>query len=708
MIIKEIELNNFRIYKGLNKIVLSPEKDKNIIIVSGKNGFGKTTFLMSLVWCLYGRQMEKVDELYQKEIADKGGYPKYIANSLNKAAKSNGETKFSVSVTFEGIKFPDVTCKEIKIIRSYDIYGIGDSVEILIDGYQNELINELGTEKLSGEEIFIRDFILPLEIAKFFFFDAEKIVALAEINSPEQRKQLSLAYSEVLGIKKYEELRENLERLQDEYRKQSANAKDREAFNDLEAKILNNQINIEEKEDQIEKYKDERNSNRFESNQIQEKLIREGNTMTVEELTKLKEDEEALSKKLEQLQNELRESFDFIPFALAGDKLLEISDQLDKEANYRNNRFKLDNIEDKTFEVLTDLDKARVNSKLSVDARVQDFYSKQISNLLKKHFFSDIEDLPANFKPIHDFSELQRNEFNGLITNLHNSFNETFKRINYNYSQAKNELRTIQVKIREAEKNQEKAFIAELRGKKDILDTRNFAIDSLLDMASQEIGRLKNEIKTFEAKKTELKKKIEVSSKNKKKDEVATNLIHELKDFIVNFKEEKKKSLESSILNGLNTLMHKKNFISAVLVDINVSGDDIDIILYKTTKGKQEKIDKETLSKGEQQMYASALLKALVEESDIEFPVFIDSPMQKFDEEHSQNIIKHFYPNVSEQVVILPLINKELTEKEFKLLQKSISKAWIINNIDPDSSTFTEVEPNNLLKEYNSIYNYAD
>ena len=82
MFIKKIILNNFRLYKGKNKIELSPTDDKNIIVVSGKNGFGKTTFLMSLVWCLYGKQMEKVDELYQKEIADKGGYVKYISNSL--------------------------------------------------------------------------------------------------------------------------------------------------------------------------------------------------------------------------------------------------------------------------------------------------------------------------------------------------------------------------------------------------------------------------------------------------------------------------------------------------------------------------------------------------------------------------------------------------------------------------------------------------
>jgi len=37
MIIKSIELNNFRIYKGINPIGLSVSDKENIIIVSGRN-----------------------------------------------------------------------------------------------------------------------------------------------------------------------------------------------------------------------------------------------------------------------------------------------------------------------------------------------------------------------------------------------------------------------------------------------------------------------------------------------------------------------------------------------------------------------------------------------------------------------------------------------------------------------------------------------
>jgi DNA sulfur modification protein DndD len=290
MQIKEIELNNFRIYKGENVINLLPHDNKNVIVVSGKNGFGKTTFLMSLVWCLYGRQMDKVDELYQKEIADKGGYGKYIGNTLNRLAKTEGETKFSVSVTFKDVKIPEITCNEIKITRTFDIItSASDKVEVLIDGFQNQLVQDLTTDgKQDGEEIFIRDFILPIEIAKFFFFDAEKIVSLAEINSPEQRRILSKAYTEVLGIKKYEDLKDQLENIQDEYRKKSAKPQERAEFTQIEADIKIKQINIDEIEAQIQELNQEKVEKQSESNEIQMKLIQEGNMMTLEQLNDLK------------------------------------------------------------------------------------------------------------------------------------------------------------------------------------------------------------------------------------------------------------------------------------------------------------------------------------------------------------------------------------------------------------------------------------
>ena len=155
MIIKSIELYNFRIYRGVNKIDLTPIGERNIIIVSGNNGYGKTTFLMSLVWCLYGKNMEKVDELYKKEIDEKGSYSKYIGNSLNTIAAQEGETRFSVSVTFTDVEIPNTTCTEITIVRSYDrATNTSDELKILIDGRESDLFSDKDEEEM----------ILPEEI----------------------------------------------------------------------------------------------------------------------------------------------------------------------------------------------------------------------------------------------------------------------------------------------------------------------------------------------------------------------------------------------------------------------------------------------------------------------------------------------------------------------------------------------------------------
>lgn len=698
MIIKEIDLKNFRIYKGENKIDLQTTGDQNIFIISGRNGFGKTTFLMSMVWCLYGRQMQDVDDIYKKEIDDQGGYSKYIANSLNRLAKAEEDYNFHVAITFSNLNIPEVPCKEITIKRSYNaLTSSNEDVEVLIDGYQSELAKEV------GQEIFIREFIMPIEIAKFFFFDAEKIVSLAEVNTPEQKRKLSKAYSEVLGIKKYEDLKSELEGLQLKVRQESASATERGQLKELQAQVETCEDSIKEHEKTIAELKEKRSEKNKDSRDIQEKLIKSGSLITVEELHEMRENEETLTEKQNDLQNQLKESYDIIPFALAGGTFLEIQKQLNNEANFKNAQFKDENVKGITNKILTDLRQEAKPNDLVVDYQIEKYYAETFEKLIRKHFFADTPSLPSDFKVIHEFSDSERNEFDATINNIRYSFKEAFKRITAEYNLVRNELTAIKRKIREAESNQEDQMIAEYRKQKEELDKEIIRIDDTIDSLNRTIGELQNDKIQKNKRIEELSKKLSVSDKNKAKDEIITRNINNLKDFITKFKAQKKESLEKQILSGLETLLHKKGFVKKV--EVEIIGETIDIIL-KNVRG--EEIKKETLSKGEQQMYATALLRGLVEESDIEFPVFIDSPMQKFDEMHAENIVKYFYPNISDQVVIFPLINKELTVKEFNILAKNISKTYLINNIHEDKSEFLPCEPSEFINTYNSLYNNAN
>lgn len=698
MIIKEIELYNFRIYKDSNIINLTKEGEKNIFIISGRNGFGKTTFLMSMVWCLYGRQMQEVDDIYKKEIDDQGGYSKYIANSLNRLAKAEENHNFHVSVTFTDVNIPEVPCKEVKIQRSYNAKtSTIEEVEIFIDGYPSGLSKEV------GQEIFIRDFIMPIEIAKFFFFDAEKIVSLAEVNTPEQKKKLSKAYSEVLGIKKYEDLKGELEGLQLKLRQESASATERGHLKQLEAEFETCEDRIKENNEKIRELRDKRSEKNKESRDIQEKLIKSGSLITIEELQSIRLQEELLIKKQTELQDNLKNSYDIIPFAIAGEKFLEVSNQIENEANFKLAEFKEENVSNVTNKILTDLLNTPKPKSLAIDHQVHSFFAETFEKLIRKHFFSDTPSFSSDFKTVHEFSDAERNELTALLNNIRLSFKESFKRITGDYNLTRNELNSIRKKIRDAESNQEDPIIADYRNSKETLDKEIIRIDDTIDSLNREIGELQNE-KTQRTKKIdELSKKLSVSEKNKEKDEVISRQISVLRHFIAEFKAQKKKSLEEQILKGLETLLHKKGFVKKV--EVEIIGDTIDIVLKNA---RNEEIKKESLSKGEQQMYATALLRGLVEESDIQFPIFIDSPMQKFDEQHAENIVKYFYPNISDQVVIFPLINKELTAKEYNILSKNIAQTYLIKNIHEDKSEFLAIEPDKFLETYNNLYNNAN
>lgn len=190
-----------------------------------------------------------------------------------------------------------------------------------------------------------------------------------------------------------------------------------------------------------------------------------------------------------------------------------------------------------------------------------------------------------------------------------------------------------------------------------------------------------------------LSKKVSLDDSDAKKDKVAEQLISELSVFLISLKQEKKYSLERRIRTTLNTLMHKEDFIGRV--EVVVDGEDMDIVLYTVN---DEIINKDSLSKGEQQLYATSILKALVDESGIQFPVFIDSPLQKFDKSHATKIITEFYPSISKQVVLFPLLYKELTSDEYEVMKPLVKATYLINN-EVTHSTFKQVPVNDFINK---------
>ena len=303
----------------------------------------------------------------------------------------------------------------------------------------------------------------------------------------------------------------------------------------------------------------------------------------------------------------------------------------------------------------------------------------------------DINEAHTNIKVLVDFNDNEINEFQALFDNIKYSFNTVFKQLVKDIKNNALFLTKTQRKIVESEYDDGNVNIKEIRIRKAKVDESLARLDIQTRQLSELIGTMNKDLKVLKKQLSEVAKQIRVNNSDKEKDVIAERLIVELTSFLTDLRTKRKFSLEKKIMSGIDVLMHKADFIHNVRINLN--DDLIEIELLDKTNGV---ISKEKLSKGEQQLYATAILNALVEESGIDFPVFIDSPLQKFDSIHSHNIITKFYPNVSKQVVIFPLLGKELSENEYSALLPNVNSVYVIENRDGCSS-LREVEPSKLF-----------
>ncbi|HAV1866499.1 TPA: DNA sulfur modification protein DndD, partial [Enterobacter hormaechei subsp. steigerwaltii] len=193
MILEELKLNNFGIYKGIHEISLdSPDPLKPVILIGALNGAGKTTFLDALQLALYGKFAK---------CSNRGrlSYSAFLEKNINHFAE---QKKASVTIRF---RHNDNTFKPhvYEIERSWekiDKKDCKEKVTVLYNGVHDLLLSE------NWDEI-VNEFI-PQSISELFFFDGEKIENIAD---PKRSAEfLKTGIEALLGLENLSQLSNNL------------------------------------------------------------------------------------------------------------------------------------------------------------------------------------------------------------------------------------------------------------------------------------------------------------------------------------------------------------------------------------------------------------------------------------------------------------------------------------------------------------------
>ena len=99
-----------------------------------------------------------------------------------------------------------------------------------------------------------------------------------------------------------------------------------------------------------------------------------------------------------------------------------------------------------------------------------------------------------------------------------------------------------------------------------------------------------------------------------------------------------------------------------------------------------DEITKDMLSKGELQMYATAVVWGLALTSGRPLPFMIDTPLARLDEEHRNSVVEQFYPSASHQTIILST-DSEVNFEYYKKLEPYISNSFVIQYDSDKGST---------------------
>ena len=184
MLLQSIKLENFRQFRNESIDFADGENGKNVTIIIGENGTGKTTFAQAFFWCLYG----------ETEFSDKSMLNKLVATEM----RPGQECKVQVTLKLHHGEV------DYTLIRE-QAYKKDSSNRIKADN----TVFDIAVKDASGNTSYVKKSqcesevkgILPKELSRYFFFDGERIEKMSkDISTGKKATDFAEAVKGLLGL----------------------------------------------------------------------------------------------------------------------------------------------------------------------------------------------------------------------------------------------------------------------------------------------------------------------------------------------------------------------------------------------------------------------------------------------------------------------------------------------------------------------------
>lgn len=656
MLLNEINIENFRQYYNKQNIKISKDKEKNVTVIHGENGEGKTAFLNLIKWCLY-----------------KKCYLPDAERLLNEKTESELEDGQYVSVSVE-IKFEDKEQKYV-VKRSVKYRKNADKVNIVGEDFTVVSMNELGeiTEYKNPQNTINQ--VLPEKMESYFFFDGERIDNLSKLESTEDIKD---AIKNIMGIEVIENAVTDLGKAANILRKEFG-----KYSNNKEILRLNDSLDTYEIQlNSIKLKKNQLESNKkyllIEKESIDEKLRKLEGAMELQEKRDVLESRKTdVQKKIKELNISLRKVYSSKGYLAFNKKLIEKVKEILEDRRKKGEipagikeQFVNDLLEQKNC-----ICGRRLEHGTDEYRCVETWKKKSGNNELENAFIK----ISADIKLVEKEKDILFEKLKELKKQKSD--------LTIQIKQIQEELDEISAKL--DDKNSEDIQALEEKRKNIELSYENTlteigGLNTVIDDCERKINDFRNKIKTAETQ----EQKSTIAKERLNSAEASKEALFDILEITIETVRIKLQEKIDKVYNNFS----KKGY-KAIL------NKNFELQIIKESDPFKRAVP---MSQGERQITSLCFIGALVDiarersEKNSDFfrggiyPIVMDSPFGALDPDHKKRVAEGM-PKLSQQIILLVTNSQWKGEVEENILSK-VGKSYNLINYNPKKDTNVKYE----------------
>lgn len=706
MKINKIKLYNFNSYEGENEFdFVNQDQSKNIVLIGGKNGAGKTSLFTAIKIALYG-------PLAFGYVGANSHYIAKIKDCINSKAFQKDEVESEVQLTLSLMVEREL--KNYVVTRRWRFVN-----QKLEEKYSVEEEGRfLEQQELSYFQNYLQG-LIPPDLFEFFLFDGEEVGNIFSTSS--YNSYIKNAIYTLCGIDIFEIIR----KFTCSYSSKPSGEVDKERYSQYEQlKLLAEQL--DDKKTSLGKRLEEEKQ-KYEQLEVElfdlETAYKNAGGITQEEREKLAREFEEAEKLKTEASIKIKMFVEgLMPFFIVGEYANKITKQFSIQEKKETYEYFEKNIMDSA---LTET----IHNNVSIGDEALETLFDEILKYLKP---SDETD----FKFIHDLSKEEISRINIMIDNL-KAFDkeEMIEIINQrkHYSERTMEINKI---LRSAMSDEDaNRYVT----KENLLLRKKDDCHRMIKDLQEERTSIEEEFVVVEQQRNKALQELKENAQNKHVYELSSRITSIMDSVLKKKAISIRENLGELISNNLRHMYRKNNLITQIEIDENfgfhlyqnavythselaylyrnlgvdnfadeVGNAGIEMLkkrfniisineLQKAFNASDseatidlfKKIDISRLSKGERQIFILALYWAIIELSGQDIPFVIDTPYARIDANHRKEISEKFFPNISKQVIILST-DEEIDEEYYEILKPHIAREYLLVNDESQNRTSIE------------------